>query len=154
MERKEDIFDKIMKLPVINIFNPFYKKYKEQLLYLFFGFLTFLIGVGSFYVGCYNFHLNELTSNNISWVIAVLFAYITNRTWVFTDKAWGFKNICREILAFFAGRFFTLWVENGIIYVFITVMGFDKMIIKIIGQIVIIILNYIISKWFIFKKAK
>ena len=152
MENKKDIFDKIMELPLINIFNPFYKKYKEQLLYLFFGFCTFMVSLIIFTIGCYNFNLEEITSNNISWVIAVLFAYVTNRTWVFTDKAHNFKGVLKEIFAFFAGRFFTLLVENGIIYVFITMLGFNRIVIKIIGQIVIIILNYIISKWLIFKK--
>lgn len=152
MEQKKDIFDKIMELPIINIFNPFYKKYKEQLLYLFFGFCTFMVSLIIFTIGCYTFNLDEITSNNISWVIAVLFAYITNRTWVFVDKAHDFKGVVKEIFSFFAGRFITLLVENGIIYVFITLLGFNRILIKIIAQIVIIILNYIISKWFIFKK--
>ena len=99
MEPKKDIFDKIMELPLINIFNPFYKKYKEGLLYLFFGGCTFFIALISFSVGVFTFGLEEITSNNISWVIAVAFAYITNRTWVFTEKSHTFKGIVREDVA-------------------------------------------------------
>lgn len=154
MEQKKDIFDKIMELPLINIFNPFYKKFKEQLLYLFFGFCTFMVALVSFTIGVYRFDLGEITANNISWVIAVAFAYVTNRTWVFTEKAHSLKGITREILSFAAARLITLFMENGIIWLFIDVWGINVILTKVVGQIVVIASNYIFSKFFIFKKDK
>ncbi len=154
MEQKKDIFDKIMELPLINIFNPFYKKYKEGLLYLFFGGCTFFLSLILFAIGVYAFNWGEITSNNISWIICVAFAYITNRTWVFTEKSYTFKGIVREITSFTAGRFVTLWMENAIIWLFIDVLGIGVILTKVVGQIVVIVTNYIFSKFIIFKKDK
>ena len=154
MEPKKDIFDKIMELPLINIFNPFYKKYKEGLLYPFFGGCTFFLSLILFAIGVYVFELGEITANNISWVICVAFAYITNRTWVFTEKSHTFVGIVREILSFAAGRFLTLWMENAIIWLFIDILGINVIITKIVGQVVVIVTNYFLSKFIIFKKDK
>ena len=94
------------------------------------------------------------TSNNISWVIAVAFAYITNRTWVFTEKSHTFKGITREIISFAAGRLLTLFMENGIIWLFIDVLGIGVILTKVVGQIVVIVTNYFLSKFLIFRKDK
>ena len=152
MENKKDIFDRIMALPVINIFEPFYKKYKEQLMYLFFGVCTTVVSIIIFSVGVYGFKFDEITANNISWVVAVAFAYVTNRTWVFTEKANTFGGIAKEIFLFAAGRFATLWLENGILWLGIEKLGIHVMVTKIIGQVTVIVTNYIISKFFVFRK--
>ena len=149
---KKDIFDKIMSLPVLNIFEPFYKKYKEMLLYLFFGGLTFLISVGSYSVANITFGINELLANIISWIIAVFFAFFTNRVWVFEGKTNGVKEFFIQMINFFGGRVVTLVVEEIILFVFITMLGFGSIAIKVIAQIVVIVLNYIISKLWVFRK--
>ncbi len=154
MEHKKDIFDKIMELPLINIFNPFYKKHKEGLLYLFFGGCTFFLSLILFAIGVYVFRWEEITSNNVSWVICVAFAYITNRTWVFAEKSHTFKGVVREIFSFSAGRFLTLWMENAIIWLFIDILSFNVIITKFVGQVVVIVTNYFLSKFLIFKKDK
>ena len=154
MENKKDIFDIIMELPLINIFSPFYKKHKEGLLYLFFGGCTFFIALITFTIGVYTFKLEEKTSNNISWVIAVAFAYITNRTWVFSEKSHTFVGIVREIISFAAGRLLSLFMENGIIWLFIDILGINIILTKVVGQVVVIVTNYFLSKFIIFKKDK
>lgn len=80
---QRDIFDKLMSLLFFNIFDPFYKKHKEVLLYLFFGGLAFVVSIASY--GFFNITLgiNELIANILSWVLAVAFAFATNRIWVF-----------------------------------------------------------------------
>ena len=127
-------------------------KHKEILLYLFFGGLSFLVSIGTFSFCIYVLRMSELTGNVWSWVFAVLFAYITNRTWVFQNKAAGRRGIFREIYMFFSGRIFTLAVEELIIYVFITRLGFHAILIKTAAQIIVIVLNYIISKVLVFRK--
>ena len=77
--RKPDIFDRLMHLPVLNIFEPFYKKHKEMLLYLFFGGLTFVISVITYAFFNVSLGMNELVANIFSWILAVLFAFFTNR---------------------------------------------------------------------------
>ena len=86
---KEDIFDKIMKLPILNFFEPFYKKNKEMLLYLFFGGLTFVVSIITYGFFNVSLGLNELIANIISWIIAVTFAFFTNRIWVFNSPTNG-----------------------------------------------------------------
>ena len=87
--RKPDIFDRLMHLPVLNIFEPFYKKHKEMLLYLFFGGLTFVISVITYAFFNVSLGMNELVANIFSWILAVLFAFFTNRIWVFDGKTNG-----------------------------------------------------------------
>ena len=79
MKKDKDIFDRIMEWKILSIFNPFYKKYKEVLLYLFFGGLTTVISIGSYAFFDISMHMDPMIANIFSWIIAVLFAYVTNR---------------------------------------------------------------------------
>jgi putative flippase GtrA len=150
--QKKDIFDKIMSLPVLNIFEPFYKKYKEALMYLFFGGLTFFLSIFLFWFMDEVMHLNELVNNTIDWVICVAFQFFTNRTWVFDGKVETKGAFLKQAASFTAGRLFTLVVENILILIFITLMGLPKMPVKLGATFVVIVLNYIISKLIVFKK--
>lgn len=152
MQEKKDIFDKLMALPVLNILEPFYKTHKEVLLYLFFGGLTFIISIASYAFFDITMEMNELVANIFSWIIAVLFAYITNRTWVFENTKSGAAGIAQELIMFMSGRVATLVVEEAILLVFITWLGFGSMVVKIVAQVIVIVLNYIISKLIVFKK--
>lgn len=152
MQEKKDIFDKLMALPVLNILEPFYKAHKEVLLYLFFGGLTFIISIASYAFFDITMEMNELVANIFSWIIAVLFAYITNRTWVFENTKSSAAGIVQELIMFMSGRVATLVVEEVILLVFITWLGFGSMVVKIVAQVIVIVLNYIISKLIVFKE--
>lgn len=147
---KLDIFDRIMLLPALRIFNGFYKRYKSVLLYVFFGGCTTLISIGTFVLFDSYCQMNELIANVLSWIFAVLFAYVTNRIWVFASNAKG-KNIIKEMLSFFAGRLTTLGIEELILLVFVTLLSFNSIVVKVAGQVVVLLLNYFISKFMIFK---
>ena len=150
-EENADIFDKIMSLPGLRILNPFYRKYKEILLYPFFGGLTFLVSIGSYAWCNVGLGINELIANLISWILAVTFAYVTNKIWVFSTRGLGTRLFMLEIAKFFGGRLFTLAVEEAILFVFITRMQFNSVLIKVIAQVIVIVLNYLISKLVVFK---
>jgi putative flippase GtrA len=150
--QKKDIFDRIMSLPVLNIFEPFYKKYKEGLLYLFFGGLTFFLSIFLFWFMDSVMHINEVINNSIDWVICVAFQFFTNRTWVFDGKVETKKEFLKQAGSFTAGRLFTLVVEDILIFIFITTLGFPKMPVKLGATFVVIVLNYVISKLIVFKK--
>ena len=150
-ENRDDIFDKIMRLPLLRIFEPFYKKHKEILLYLFFGGVVTLVSIGTFQLFYAVFKINELVANVISWVISVLVAYATNRTWVFLSTASTKGAVAAEILSFFGGRVATLVIEEIIILVFVTLLKFNSLAVKLAAQIAVIVLNYIFSKLWIFK---
>ncbi len=161
MQQKKDIFDRIMDLPVFRTFEKPYKKHKEVLLYLFFGVLTTAVsfltaglskavlesaGVGADGV--------SLASTCFSWVCAVTFAYVTNRIWVFSSEARGAKAILNEAAGFYGGRLFTLLVETVMMWVGYSRLDFNYWITKIVANVVVLILNYVISKLFVFRKEK
>ena len=98
-QKKEDIFDRLMHLPGLRIFEKFYKKNKEMLLYLLFGGLTTIVSIGTYAWFNVGMHINELIANIISWIFAVTFAYITNKIWVFQSKSTGFAAVCQEMLS-------------------------------------------------------
>ena len=150
MDEKKDIFDRLMGLRPFRPLWPFYVKYKEPLLYLFFGGLTTLISIFVFWLFNSPLGLNELVANLISWLLAVLFAFLTNKTWVFQSGGQE-KGFLSLMLSFYAGRLVTLGVEELLLLVFITWLGFNSMAVKIVAQIVVIVLNYVISKLLVFR---
>ena len=150
--QKRDIFDKIMGLPVLRIFEPFYKRNKSVLMYLFFGALTTFLSIFVFFVFRTCLHFNEHTANVISWICAVTFAFFTNRTWVFDGRTSSVREFFVQARDFYGGRIFTLLVDEIIILIFITILRFNENLIKISAQVVVLVLNYVISKVFVFKK--
>lgn len=144
------------------------EKYKELILYVIFGGLTTLVNFASFKI--FNMILGEehyLISNVIAWFISVIFAYITNKLFVFESRSWRLKIIGKEIFSFFAARVFSFAVEEFGLYALVDLMGFDryqidifgfvlggKMISKIILAVIVVILNYFFSKLVVFRKKK
>lgn len=142
------IFNKEKRLSLL---KDFYNNHQEVILYLFFGGLTFCISITSYSLLCVVFRWNELISNIFSWIAAVSFAYITNRIWVFKTNAQSFHEIISEISSFVGGRIATLIIEELILFIFIILLKFDKIAVKMVAQVVVIALNYIISKILVFK---
>ena len=154
MEEKKDIFDRIMAWRIFSFARPFYEKHKELLLYLFFGALTTLVNLAVFFVFTTWIVIDVLAANVIAWVAAVLFAYVTNRTWVFASRATTKGAIAQEIVGFFGGRVATLLFEEAVLWLFIKHLGFHAMAVKLAAAVAIVILNYVISKLFVFRKKK
>ena len=126
-------------------------KYKEVLLYLIFGGLTTVVSIASYWLFL-RLGIHELIANVLSWIFAVTFAYVTNATWVFEAKPQTTRELVKQIVSFFSGRLATLGIEELIILVFSTWLRFNPMIVKLVAQVVVVILNYVISKLFVFKK--
>lgn len=131
-----------------------YHKYEEMLNYLIVGILTTLVSLTTYFL-CVHTFLNannnvELQiANVISWIISVLFAYITNRSFVFKSKS---KKYLKEMSSFFTSRIATLLMDMGIMFLFVTIFHINDTIAKLISQVVVIVANYILSKLFVFKK--
>lgn len=149
-EQKKDIFDRIMELPGLRVLQPFYQKQKEALLYLFFGGLAFVLNIAVFALLSNVFHLDPLLGNVISWIITVLFAFYTNRIWVFQAPTTTRKEFFQQLASFFSGRIVTLLIEELLLGIFITWLQSPEIPVKVIAQVVVIVLNYVISKLFIF----
>ena len=127
-----------------------YWEHKEIINYLIFGFLAFLVSMGTYFIARLVF--NYVISNIISWIVAVIFAYMTNKAFVFQSITNSIQALIKEFVSFIAGRAFTLFLETFTIYLLFDVVGFNEFIVKVIGQAVVIITNYLLSKFFIFKK--
>ena len=137
------------------------KKYKSIILYIIFGGLTTVVDWSVSFTLYYLWgDAIEATpwlihgANVIAWVAAVAFAYITNRIWVFESKRRGFIPIIGEIIAFAGGRVLTLLLQEAIMAVFFTWLGFNEYIVKIAAAVLVVILNYFISKLLVFRKNK
>ena len=131
-----------------------FKKYREQIAYLFFGGLTTLVSIGSFSL-FYYFILksNNLASNVISEIIAITFAYVTNKLFVFNSKTSDFKSFLIEIISFYGVRTIASLLNVGAMYLLVDLLLFNALVCKIIVTVLIIVLNYVFSKLFVFKKA-
>ncbi len=129
-----------------------YKKYSEIINYLIVGGLTTLVSVVVYAVFTRFFHVNYMISNIVSWIISVLFAYITNKKFVFRSVCETRKDVLIEIYQFFKYRIFSFLIDILLMYVFVELVNIDDMIAKVIVQIIVIVLNYVFSKLFVFKK--
>lgn len=129
------------------------KKYRETILYIVFGALTFFVNMATYVLFTRVIKTDVLVANTIAWIVAVLFAYITNKFFVFESKETDFKYILKEFNAFVGCRLFSGLVELIIIFVMATMMGLNDLIVKVVTNVVVIILNFIFSKLIIFKNA-
>lgn len=93
-----------------------------------------------------------LSGNIAAWIISVLFAYITNRLFVFSSQVKGAVFVIRECAAFFACRLFSGVVDTTAMYVLIDLLHSPDILVKVSVNAVVIIFNYVVSKQVVFKK--
>ena len=146
-----DIWDRIMQLPVLRIFEPLYARNKEILLYLFFGGITVVLSVSIYAIQTQCMKINALVANAAAWIICVIFQFFTNKIWVFQNVASSDKTCFRQMIEFTGGRVITLILEEIILAVFITWLSWNSLTVKLVAQIIVIVLNYIISKLVVFR---
>jgi len=128
-------------------------QYKEQILYLLFGGVTSVIGVGVYEL-FYRLGFASWFANTVSTVLAVTVAYVTNKLFVFESKGLSRRELWREIVTFYGGRLFTYLLETGLLMYFVDYKKFSSIICKVCTTVLVIILNYVISKLFVFKKKQ
>lgn len=131
-----------------------YKKYSEIINYLIVGVLTTLVSIVIYAVFTKVFHVNYMISNVISWIGSVSFAYVTNKVFVFKSKCDNDIDVLIEIYQFFKYRVFSFIIDILLMYLFVELVNIDDMIAKIIVQVIVIVLNYVFSKLFVFKKKE
>jgi UDP-N-acetylglucosamine transferase subunit ALG13 len=131
--------------------TSWFNKCREVLSYLFFGFLTTLVNMFIFFL-LRHFNVHLYLSNLIAWLVAVLFAFITNKSFVFESKGKDKKKNIRELVSFFGFRILSLGIDMGAMYLLLQVLSTGEVFAKIVSNIIVIILNYVFSKLFVFKK--
>ncbi len=129
-----------------------FKKYKEPILYIVFGGFTTVVNLVSYAIFTRLLDINDYIAIFLSWALAVFFAYITNKIWVFESRSTNPKQLLKEIVSFTSARVATLGLEYVIMFVGVDLLHFNDMLVKVIAQFVVIASNYVFSKLFIFKK--
>ena len=148
---------------MIKKIKAFVKEHRQGVLYLVFGALTTLVSILSF--ALFNALLGDdkyLVSNLISWVIAVVFAFFTNKHLVFASRANDKKTLLTEGGKFLGARVITLGLEELILWLMLDILGMEalnilgiatgEVIAKAVATVVVVAVNYLISKFIIFKK--
>ena len=127
-----------------------FRNFKQLILYGIFGVLTTILNIFAYWVISRVFSITIVPATIIAWIIAVLFAYYTNRKYVFDSKNSSIIAIFFEAVYFFACRLAAGVLDVAIMYLFADLMGLDDVIVKTVSNIIVIILNYTASKLFIF----
>lgn len=127
-------------------------KYKEIILYVIFGGCTTIINILSFFVLDDILKCNMIFSNVIAWILAFLFAFVTNKLFVFESVSNTVGQTVKEFRDFFLARFATLFIDTFLMWILVDIVKFNSMITKIAVNIIVIVLNYIASKLWVFKE--
>lgn len=131
-----------------------YLKFQEQILYVIFGLLTTAVNFLVYTLFTRLVGTEVMYATIIAWIISVVFAFVTNKLYVFKSIKKDKNTILKEIGSFFAARILSVILELVIMYVFVEIMHYNDMLIKIIANIIVIVVNYVLSKFWVFKKQK
>ena len=127
------------------------KKHKSLISYAFFGVLTTLVNIAIYHLSYTVLGVKNIPSTVIAWIVSVAFAFITNKLFVFESKSLQPKTVLKEAFDFTLCRIGTGVIEVLMMYVFVDIINLNGTLMKLITNIVVIVLNYIASKLFIFK---
>lgn len=130
--------------------NVFKKIPKEIYIYILWGILVGIVNIGSAWIFMYKCGLNELYANFVSWILYNYVSFVTNRKTVFHTHTQNIKEYVIQLIQFYISRVITLLIETGLIFLLVTVMSLPAMGVKVFTSILVIFLNYFISKKFIF----
>lgn len=128
-----------------------WKKYQDLILYALFGGLTTLVNTGVYWLCAHPLGMPVVPSSVAAWFMAVLFAYLTNRKWVFHSEAATPGEIAREVFSFFLCRLATGVLDWVLMWLFVDQFRWNDMIVKVAVNVLVILLNYIASKLLIFR---
>ena len=131
--------------------RAFLRKYEDVLFYLFFGVLTTVVNY-LVYLPCYNsLGLSAAVSNGVAWVAAVVFAYLTNKPFVFKSHDWSMKTVLPELTAFVGCRVGSGLLETGILFLSVDCLNWNGNTMKLVTSVLVVVLNYIGSKLLVFR---
>ncbi len=125
---------------------------KETITYVIFGGLTTVVNYAIYYLFYKFTAIDPIIYNIIAWVAAVIFAFITNKLFVFESKSFATKLLFQEFMSFIGARLLSLLFETGFLALTVKVFHMNELLAKIIAAVFVVIFNYFASKFFIFKK--
>ena len=128
------------------------RKHRELISYVFWGVMTTAVNYVAYLLLTKGFHVYYLTSNVIAWTVSVLFAYFVNKLFVFQSRDWAWRVALRELWQMVASRLFSLGLETGILWLFVEKLLLNEFIVKLAANVLVVIVNYVLSKFIIFNK--
>lgn len=135
-------------------FRALIEKHYDILAYLFFGVLTTVFNY-LVYLPCFNLlHISAAVSNITAWVVAVIFAYLTNKPFVFHSFDWSVKTVLPELGKFVSSRVVSGALETSIIYITVDILLMNGNVMKLITSVLVVVLNYVASKLLVFRKKE
>lgn len=148
----DKIVDFCSKCKLLKPLCDIYYKYRQIWLYLFFGVLTTVVNIVVYEIVVNIFNIDYLLSNVIAWIISIIFAYITNKNYVFDSNSGS--NNSKQFISFVSARLFSLLIDMMVMYIGVTIICLNDTFIKIMANVIVIVLNYFLSKFIIFKKKQ
>lgn len=139
---------------MIEKFKLLYYKYEELIAYAFWGVATTVINVAVFWFLHQFTSWNYIINATIAWILSVLFSYLTNKAFVFHSPSKSFMGDLLEMVSFFSGRLATLFLEFLMLWIGITLMHQNQILVKIVENIIVIAINYFWSKWLVFRNSE
>ena len=141
-----------VQIEEFGMIRKLYEKYRDLIPYIIFGVLTTLVNTAVYWLCAHPLSLPVVPSTMIAWFLAVLFAYLTNRKWVFHSEASTRGEIAKEVVSFYACRLVTGILDWAGMYLFVDVLHWNDLAVKIGVNFLVIVLNYVLSKWIVFRK--
>lgn len=139
----------------MNKIKELYEKYKEVIHYLIFGGLATVVNFVSYFIFARIIGIEEIISSGLSWFCSVLFAYMTNKLFVFESKTDTKKAFFMEMISFFLARIVSgILCDVGTFALMVKAFHINDIVSKIVTQVMVVVVNYVFSKMFIFKKGK
>ena len=137
---------------MISAVRALLQKHRELVSYVFWGVMTTAVNYAAYFL-LRNVLLVPLVAGNVTaWAVSVLFAYFVNKLFVFRSKDWAWRVALRELWQMAASRLFTLGLETGILWLFVKKLLLNEFIVKLGANVVVVVANYVLSKFIIFKK--
>ena len=128
------------------LFLKYYTKYKEVIMYLVFGVLTTIVNIAAYAVCARVLGIHYMISTAIAWILAVLFAYVTNKLFVFESRNTEIHFVIKEMASFFACRAVSGGTDMLLMWLFVDVLHVNDMIVKVLSNVIVVIINYVLSK--------
>ena len=136
---------------ILDTIRKLLRKYRDVLVYLIFGVLTTVVNYLVYFPCYYLLGWKAVVSNLVAWAAAVLFAYVTNKPFVFRSHDWSAKTVIPELAKFVGTRVASGGLESAIIWFTVDLLGFSSLVWKLLTSVLVVILNYIGSKLLVFR---
>ena len=137
---------------MFKVLKTLLQKYYDVIVYLIFGVLTTLVNYLVYYPCLNLLHFSAAASNAIAWVFAVIFAFATNKPFVFRSHDWSLSTVVPELTKFVGCRVGSGVLETGILFLAVDVLGWNGNLWKISTSVLVVVLNYVASKLLVFRK--